>query len=159
MNMALVISGFPGVGKSYFAKNDRRRVLDSDSSLFSWGSKGVRNPDFPNNYIRHIKSKKTEDIILVSSHKVVRVALTDNNIPFILVYPSISLKDEYITRFKSRGSDEGFIELLSINWNSWIEELQNQECFDSIVLKRGEYLSTHFKRFYGYSCVYPKPIW
>lgn len=53
---AKVISGFPAVGKSYMF-NDKSDliVLDSDSSLFSWESEGVRHPDFPNNYYNILK--------------------------------------------------------------------------------------------------------
>ena len=35
--MIKVISGFPGIGKSYAAKNlTHLKILDSDSSSFSW---------------------------------------------------------------------------------------------------------------------------
>ena len=54
-----IISAFPGTGKSYFHNNSEYSTLDSDSSEFSWiinddGDK-VRNPNFPSNYISHIK--------------------------------------------------------------------------------------------------------
>lgn len=49
MKKTKVISGFPGVGKSFnhYNTDDNLIVLDSDSSLFSWESEGVRHPDFP----------------------------------------------------------------------------------------------------------------
>ena len=57
-----VISAFPGCGKSWCFNNlqDKYKMLDSDSSNFSWaygeeGQKLGRNPDFPQNYISHIK--------------------------------------------------------------------------------------------------------
>lgn len=86
--MAIVISGFPGIGKSYMYNNMKDlKILDSDSSKFSWvkdeegKNTKERNPDFPNNYIKHIKDNMdSSDIILVSSHKVVRDALKDNDI-------------------------------------------------------------------------------
>ena len=46
-----IIAGFPGIGKSYVFNQRKYKCLDSDSSLFSWIEKGVRHPDFPNNYI------------------------------------------------------------------------------------------------------------
>lgn len=56
--------------------------LDSDSSNFSWvkdengNNTKERNPEFPKNYIEHIKSNIGKvDVIFVSSHKVVREAL------------------------------------------------------------------------------------
>ena len=53
-----IISAFPGTGKSYYHVLHRMRTLDSDSSNFSWvtyDSERVRHPDFPGNYIDHIK--------------------------------------------------------------------------------------------------------
>jgi spore cortex formation protein SpoVR/YcgB (stage V sporulation) len=46
----LVISAFPGCGKSHFFRNNKdKEVLDSDSSKFD-------KAHFPKNYIEHIKS-------------------------------------------------------------------------------------------------------
>lgn len=141
---ALIISGFPGIGKSYFfnlMKNSGKKILDSDSSLFSWIEKGVRHPDFPQNYINHIKKNMYDaDIILVSSHKIVRDALVDNNIYFTLIYPDRSIKNEYINRYKSRGSDDSFVKLLEKNWDNFIDDCENQENCDKIIIKSGEYL-------------------
>ena len=107
-----VISGFPGVGKSYLFNNTDLKVLDSDSSNFSWikDSEGrntkERNPDFPQNYIDHIKKNIGKvDIILTSSHDVVRKALKESCIDYILVHPNIRAKEEYIERYTQRGND------------------------------------------------------
>ena len=80
----MVIAAFPGTGKSFCTKNEGEKfegILDSDSSNYSWikDSNGQntteRNPDFPNNYITHIKENIGKvDIIFVSSHKEVREA-------------------------------------------------------------------------------------
>lgn len=117
----LVVSAFPGCGKSYLFNNDTDDIiLDSDSSKFD-------KKDFPSNYIKHIKDNiDYADIILVSSHKDVRTALFDNEIKFILVYPDIKLKEEYLERYKQRGSPEAFIKLISTNWDSWVSDMNNQ---------------------------------
>jgi adenylate kinase len=79
MPSTVVVSGFPGVGKStLFAQAKGRRILDSDSTDFSWAdaAKKVRHPNWPQNYIDHIRNNLGRaDIILVSSHDVVRDAL------------------------------------------------------------------------------------
>jgi len=87
--MTLVVSGFPGVGKThYFLTESSHTIVDSDSSSYSWLRPGVRNPGFPRNYIDQIKSLLGKcDVILVSSHKDVRDALVDQGILFTLVYP------------------------------------------------------------------------
>jgi len=99
-----VISGFPGIGKTYVAESVGN-VLDSDSSAYSWLSPGVRNPRFPDNYIAHIKENiGTALVIVVSSHKEVRDAMVAANIKFKLVYPENRLKSEYLSRYAQRGS-------------------------------------------------------
>lgn len=135
-----LISAFPGTGKSHFYRNSTRNVLDSDSSKFD-------KSDFPNNYIDHIKDNMGKaDVILISSHKDVRDALVNNELRFTLVYPEKNLKDEYIQRYKERGSDSNFIKLLSENWDNWIDEMDNQENCQKIILKSGEYISDLIKR-------------
>lgn len=142
---SLIISGFPGIGKSHFfrlMKNSGKKILDSDSSLFSWIEKGVRHPDFPQNYIDHIKENVYKsDIILVSSHNNVRDALVENEIPFVLIYPDRKIKDEYINRYKVRGSDDNFVKLLEKNWDNFIDDCENQIGCKKIIIKSGEYLS------------------
>jgi len=129
--LSTVVSGFPGVGKSY-AKNNVKtlEIVDSDSSKFSWIKEGVKNPEFPKNYISHIQECLLDkDIVLVSSHDVVRDAMTKEDIPFILVYPEIGLMRHYINRFIDRGSPTAFIQLVKKNWHSWIDELDNQRMY------------------------------
>ena len=153
---AKVISAFPACGKSTYYKewsqyseenvwrrnNDGKQVLnnigepcgdkilDSDSSLFSWiydedGNKtDTRNPDFPNNYIQHIKEHlNTEDVIFVSSHKSVRDALKEADIPYYLIYPKKEMKSTWLWRFKDRGSSEDFIQFQDEHWDEFINEM------------------------------------
>ena len=139
-----IISAFPGTGKSYFKQNSELNVLDSDSSKFSWIEKGVRHPDFPQNYINHIKENIGKvDIILVSSHANVRNALMQEGIYFWLMFPEIDLKNEYIKRFKARGNDQNFIDMLDIQWDSFIKGLERQPTCKIIRLKSGEFLSDY----------------
>jgi len=147
--MVKVISGFPGIGKTYYKENSNINVLDSDSSKFSWIEKGVRNPEFPKNYIDHIKDSMYKfDMVLVSTHKIVRDALVDNNIKFLLVYPDISLKEEYIERFRKRGNEDSFIKLFEDNWDKFIGEMDNQKGCESVKLSSGKFLSTMFLGIY-----------
>lgn len=138
-----IISAFPGTGKSYYHKNHPKITLDSDSSLFSWiydtdgdkvldvNNKPIRNNQFPQNYIEHIKSNIGKyEYIFVSSHKEVREALVDNCLLFYLIYPDYNDKEIYVERYKQRGSSDDFIKLIESNWEEWIEELEDQEsCF------------------------------
>ena len=129
-----IISGFPGIGKTYFA-NSRTDVCDSDSSRFP-------KDNFPENYIQHIKECIGKyRYILVSSHKEVREALVANGIEFTLVYPSKYLKKEYLQRYKDRGSSDAFIKLLDENWDNWIDELKATPAIQ-VVLSIGQTLTS-----------------
>lgn len=132
----LVVSAFPGCGKSHLFRNKgEKKILDSDSSKFN-------KSEFPQNYIEHIKSNIGRvDIILVSSHKEVRDALVNEGISFTLVYPIKDIKDQYIQRYIDRGNDGKFVDLLKQNWDNWTDELENQRGCKKIELESGQYLS------------------
>lgn len=140
-----VISGFPGIGKSWLFNNQESlnlKVSDSDSSEFSWLSPGVRNPAFPGNYIDHIKQAiKDFDVVLVSSHDVVRDALKAAGIEFITVYPHMDDKEEYIKRFIERKSTDAFVKLITDNWSDWIGNINKSNDGLAIQLNLGAYLS------------------
>jgi hypothetical protein len=152
-----IICGFFGVGKSYFKNNTDKLVLDTDSSLFSCSKSGVRNSEFPQNYIDYIQDNIGKvDIILVSPHKVVRDSLLANRISFMIVYPDKNLKQEYLEQFKKRECPKEFIEMLLKNWNNFINEIENFPDhimgrsgiitkFTKIKLQKDEYLSDYIK--------------
>lgn len=142
----VVISGFPGIGKTEAFKKGAKlgmNVLDSDSSKFSWLQAGIRNPDFPANYLNHIKENiGSADYIFISSHKPVREALNmENKLSYFLVFPNKELKNEYIDRYIKRGSPEEFIDLMKNNWNSFIDEMVHDKCPNKIILSKGQYLA------------------
>lgn len=143
----IVICGFPGIGKSYAVKQLGEGYHDSDSSKFSWidtAAGRVRNPNFPEEYIQHIKSLK--GVALVSSHREVRDALAYAGIPYLLCYPEEGLKDEYMQRYLERGSPETFICMLAARWDDWVYEMTREErAKRHIVLKSGEHLSDVLK--------------
>lgn len=136
----ILISAFPGVGKSYLFKNLKDyKILDSDSSTFD-------KDLFPGNYIDHIKQNiGVVDIIMISTHDVVRQQLEENGLFFVLVYPDISLKDEYIGRYNERGNDDNFIKILGENWDNWINDIEKQKGCLKIKLQSGEFLGDFIK--------------
>jgi hypothetical protein len=137
-----VYSAFPGVGKTTYFNTTDRNVLDSDSSKFD-------KKHFPDNYIEHIERNIQDpkvDKILVSSHKDVRDALLKKGIPFVLVYPNRDIKDEYIQRYKDRGNNDAFVDLLEKNWDNWMDEMDQMEApkgqtLYKVKLGKGQYLA------------------
>ncbi len=152
MKETTIISGFPGVGKTEFFKNQEghgKTCLDSDSSNFSWvkdengNNTTEKNPNFPNNYIEYIKDNIGKvDIIFVSSHEAVRKALEEANLKYVLVYPELSAKEEYIRRYKERGNSETFISFISGNWDNFINDMKNETFPFKMELEGWQYLSS-----------------
>ena len=175
----LIISAYPCCGKTYMYENfkDKYKILDSDSSNFSWIERKrtdaelkeikreweetphllsgdgyinqikndlikVRNPEFPNNYIQHIKDNIGKvDIICVSSHLKVRQALTDAGIKFITVYPKEDMLDEWIGRMYRRRSSIKFIEFQIEHWNEFVTSIEKEPHGEKLYrLGHNEYL-------------------
>lgn len=128
-----IICAFPGVGKTHFHKENSETCLDSDSSTFSWiEGTTERNPDFPRNYIHHIKENIGKyDFILVSSHKEVRKELAKNNLFYYLIYPDsyfeYGMKHEFMGRYKRRHSPLGFIKLLGEQFDNWSQDCDQED--------------------------------
>lgn len=142
----IVISGFPGIGKSWLAKNSKDiTIYDSDSSDFAWLEPGVRNPDFPYNYINYIDSllDKKNSIILVSSHKEVRDALRRCGINYFVFYPDRRSKDIYMDRYLRRGSDKNFIEKMDKSFYDFIKDIESDKFPIKIKMKGDAYLSEY----------------
>lgn len=146
MRKAMIICGFPGVGKTT-AANNKKNLLDAESSAFShifdpenFGER-PRNPHFPENYIDFIEENTGEyDLIFVSSHASVREALTARGIQYLIVAPEKELKNEYLIRYLKRGSDIDFIELLNEKWDEFLTGIENDGA-PVIWLKEKETLS------------------
>ena len=159
-----IYSIFPACGKTWLYEHQDDydlKILDSDSSQFSWaytkysglikGYRKVRNPDFPANYINHIKANIGKyDCIFVSSHASVREALNKEGIDFTIVYPSHQCKAEWVGRClirEKKGESGCSAEVMYNNWDQWVIDC----CLEAsthkfIVLQPGEYLSNYFGR-------------
>ncbi|WJZ23543.1 AAA family ATPase [Listeria phage LIS04] len=133
---AKIIVGFPGVGKTHLANNcSDLKILDLDSSTYS------KESSFPHNYILDIiKYSDSYDYILVSTHSAVRYELCSSRIPYILVYPKSDLLQEYLSRYKIRGSSLQFCKLVESNWMNFIEDLLEDSSPYRVALDSGEYL-------------------
>ena len=145
MKQPLIICGFPGVGKTSCARWSR--VLDAESSAFSHiidpeKMTCRKNDKFPTNYIDMVESEMKSDrwdIILLSSHKVVRNELKRRKIKFVAVCPQIDCLPEYMGRYLKRGSDYDFMVDISNNWGWYISDMADEELY--ITLAKGQYLS------------------
>jgi hypothetical protein len=149
-----ILSVFPACGKTWMCENQEEldlKVLDSDSSQFSWMDvNGVkeRNPDFPSNYIKHLKENIGKyDYIFVSTHASVRAALDKEGIEFTIVYPHLSCKAEWVGRcfIREKNGESGCsAEVMYNNWEQWISECaETGYDHDAIVVHAGRHLSEY----------------
>lgn len=151
-----IYSVFPACGKTWLCEHQEDynlKILDSDSSQFGWvrinGLK-ERNPDFPANYIKHIKDNIGKyDCIFVSSHASVRRALEEEGIDFTIVYPEQRCQAEWVGRcfIRDKAGESGCgAEVLYNNWDEWTTECFMDGTFhEEIVLSSNEYLSDYFR--------------
>jgi peptide subunit release factor 1 (eRF1) len=144
----IICAGFTGVGKTHLIKsNPNLSCMESESSNFT-DNRGTNmrliseeKSEWPLNYLKHIKNNIGKyDIIFVSTHKELREALEENNLDYILIYPSIELKEEYLERYKNRHSSDDYVKLINKNWDTWVNQLNNENC-KKIMLNSNEYLS------------------
>ena len=145
----IIISAFPGSGKTTFAKEFKGRVLDLESSDFKW--KGdtdvdkVLNQDFPRNYIDTIidavKSEKYGAIIVSNEFLNFEESkeLSDMVENIIAIYPlndketgdsmdeyyNDKIKNEFLNRYKTMGKPDSFIKFISDNWDKLISDMEN----------------------------------
>ena len=140
--MPIVISGFPGIGKTECAKR-HSNILDLDSSSYH---NGVRRSDpvWVDRYVLDIEqalgsAMDNENIcyILVSSHREVREKMKERGVPYLFVAPDPACKNEYLIRYLKRGSSVSFIDKLNYMWCKYIWPLEDETV---IRLGKGEYL-------------------
>ena len=146
MSSGCVIAGFPAVGKTTYAAARPETTVDSDSSRYSWKwtspETRQRHPEWPGNYIEHIKAGLYDaKTVLVSTHAEVRAALHEAGIPFTIVMPDRSLRVEYLVRMARRDSPLALIELVDKSWEDWMDQLIDEDG-EQIILGRGQYLQT-----------------
>lgn len=154
MARALVISGFPGVGKTTLERYERITDLESSGFHWSWvpgdpfgeeqpAPPELRlNPLWPKNYIDKIDKLSKENyqkIILVSAHAEVRELLQKQKIPYIIVCPTLDCKNEYMIRYLRRGSDAEFIATMYQSFRERLTSLADDPA-PKIYLARGQYL-------------------
>lgn len=160
--MGIIISGFAGIGKTTLQRSNVN-VIDLESSDYKWiyqdedtesmdkeKRKGVtnrvKNPLWPLNYVKDIiKKSKIYEIVLISQDKDMRDCLKENNCKYYVCFPKKECKEDFINRYKNRGNNEKFIELVSQNFENWIDALMDEE--NKIIMEPGEYLEDTLIRY------------
>ena len=116
----MIVSAMPGTGKSHCADNHPETCVDVESSRF-------RNVDGGHDwgyYIRAIKAaNKNYDIVLVSSHDVLRRRLRQNGLDFCFVAYRTAGMQEAKNRVASRDTQQPndvIAAVLERSWDEWM---------------------------------------
>ncbi len=132
---SLIISGFTGIGKTEFAKNNPD-AIDIDSATIH------NKTGFEQIYIdKIIQNLGVYKFILVSTHRELRDILYATKLQTLLVYPQYGLKNEYIARCLQRGNSYAYAKHVKFIWDECIAELKNEKRFPFIELPTGKFLS------------------
>jgi hypothetical protein len=145
---AVIISGFPAVGKTSLAINAAGEplpngylVVDLDSSCYSQLASGERNPSFPRNYMEAISERIFDkEILLVSTHESVRKHLASFGLWFMLVYPLRESKLNTLDLLEGRG-DHYLALVVNREFNNFIGSLEGQGSCEHRQLREGEFLA------------------
>lgn len=123
--MEKIICGFAGVGKSTLAKS-KAGFVDLESTPFD------------KDWERYIKvAKHMADngyVVLLSCHKELRKTLLEKGIKFTTIIPAPILegmdsKTVYLKRYRERGNDENFVNLMSNNWGEFNTKIDGEQVF------------------------------
>lgn len=159
----MIISAFPGCGKTYIFKNQEKlgyKIIDSDSSKFK------KDNGWEKEYVDYISSNIGKyDFIFISQHEEVLKELKDRNIQFIVVAPKNDetlskkerqlIKQQWFGRFILRDNShirnlEVWIKKLDENYDEWTsyKHLTQYEPSLCILLNQDEYLSDKIEYLY-----------
>jgi hypothetical protein len=62
-------------------------------------------------------------------------ALRENSIKYTLIYPEKDSKDFWLQRFQKRGDSPQFINKLLMNWDTFIDEMEQETFPEKFILR------------------------
>ena len=101
----MIIVGYQGIGKSTMAKHVNN-CIDLESSNFFVDNK--RDENWYKVYVNIAKHLSDQhNLVFMSSHKIVREYLNEQNIDFTVICPALELKEEWLKKLKDRYVETG----------------------------------------------------
>jgi len=151
---ASLIAGFPLIGRTYFANNEKYEelnILDINTINFkgSYDDEGKyeENSYYPENLIEYINDNIFNyDFILFQPDPVLIEELNARGIFHYLIYPNIEEKESYLERFESSiyGQDDNRMEILESGFTILINYFEKfkEDSFSIVIETNGNtYLS------------------
>ena len=170
MKDALIVSAFPGSGKTYMFENQKntKYVFNNEIHEFKFkdsdSSKYAKDEGWEKRYIDDIlKLRFDYDFIFISQHNKVLEELDRRNIPFAQVIPEAGYSDtkedvkkEWMKRFYTRDNShikdfDKFIDLIDTNWDKWTS-YENTSYDNSTVfhLRGNQYIGDIMRKLYEF---------
>lgn len=155
----MIISGFPGVGKTNLV-NKYENVIDLDGiyifdlteeqkKLDFEKLKGIDKPfnkNWPFCYLELINTKVLEyDIVLICQEKELLKELNKQDIDYITVFPKKDCIEDYMKRYRQRGNSEEYINKKRKSFYNQIEFLY-KNTKKHWILEEGEFLEDRLIR-------------
>lgn len=118
----MIVIGFQGIGKSSISYKYFHTIIDLESSCTKVD--GKRNDDWAQVYCQFAEDISRQGfIVLVSSHKAVQDILSVSREKVVTIFPSLSLRDEWVERLRVRYETTGKEKDLA----AWKDSEQNYE--------------------------------
>lgn len=141
--LAKIIVGFPGIGKS-FVSNDLSGQLSwlniQDEPGYAKGAEDSFRAGL-------LVLAQQPGVLLLPAHRMIGNFLIQNNLVFTSVFPRRELKDEYLERYRRRGSSAAFVDRLEKRWNQYVDNmLFPRGMCNHVELEKGEFLKDVFLR-------------
>lgn len=148
----MILSCFAGSGKTFVA-NELENFVDLESSDFQWifpkdlklgveERKGtvdkLPNEHFVTDYVNAIeKEHLLEKIVLIACQPQVLEELEKRKLPYSMVTPTLENKDIFIDRYKQRGNNDSFVELMDSRFELFVNSILNNKYADNIFILEG----------------------
>ena len=154
-----IIAGFSGIGKSRYCENNPNAVdfaimpykyVNFQEVASAEGNESIKahadlilRENWQNFFYEALLNayrQSPDKLFVIPSESSVLAWLTEDRIPFLLVYPEVELKEEYRQRYLSRGNSPEFLRIFIGYWDAWMASVRRSGGVH-LELKQGEYLS------------------
>lgn len=135
----MIIAAFPGAGKTTIEQQypDTFKDTPTEDLVELYGWTPLYFEEFADRVAEVVQSGKIAFMLPVTD---VMDRLIGLGYQVKCYVPNQSDKEEYMDRYKERGSDESFLKRIDSSWDWWLHQIHTGG-YDVTVLKPGQYLS------------------
>lgn len=156
----MIIAGFSGIGKSTFCRETDNafdlecmpyKYSNLDSLLASGRSIEELKASLELDLVRgwetlyleavlSLHRRNPQAYIVISSISQVLSALGMAGIPYVLCYPQVDARAEYLRRYRQRGNSPEFLSIFIGRWDFWMKSLRRDKYGIHMEMNSSEYL-------------------